>query len=294
MKRLSYKVNGKEMPYVSISIKESFNLLCCEVTMILYQDPKDSVVTVQDQEFKQVKAVSRSNGTVSVTFWPKIYMDLMQKEFPCMNKQASLEQVLDQYGIPYTIKFKTTPIYWCISSSKILGFLNIMKNRVTTSGGGGTVMTFGFNNKLRVIDLKKAYEADDTIAVCGKKSLISRDLQWLTKIPGTYQVDRDSIETPRKTYKLEFAKNLSTGPVRQFFFNEKSLDSFDQEMTNIFYRSFYTSQFWKYENILLGNEVYLGAVVIDPDTKQKSVVWEMEIVGTLESFVINLLTVSKP
>lgn len=294
MKGITVKVNGEELLYDSFSIKESFNSLVTEVIINLYQDVFDNVVLVQGKEFLKYRAETRSDGIVRTVLWPKKFMDLMNKQFECINKTATFEEIAKQYGVPITIPQKSTSTYWCLPQMKFTRFLDEIRDRIVISGGGGIVTTFGFNNTLRVVDLKKASEVGEAVPIMGTMKLATDNMKWIGSVPAMYQVVKSSIESENKEYELKFYNGYGKGTLTHIYFNEKSIDTLDQQATNIFYRKLFTSRVFHYDDLQLAQEIYLGCLVEDISIRQKLIVWEMEYVGTQDAVTLKLIGVNKP
>lgn len=294
MKGIVVKVNGDELMYDSFSIKESFNSLVVEVIVNLYQDVFDNVVNIQGQDFLKYRAETQSNGIIRTILWPKKFMELMNKQFECINKNATFEEIAKQYGVPLTIPQKSTSTYWCLPQMKFTRFLDEIRDRIVISGGGGIVMTFGFNNTLRIVDLKKSAESKEAISIMGRMKLATDNLKWISSVPAMYQVVKSSIESDNKEYELKFYNNYGKGVLTHIYFNEKSVDTLDQQTTNIFYRKLFTSRVFHYDDLQVPQEIYLGCLVEDITTNQKMIVWETEYVGTQDAVILKIIGVNKP
>lgn len=294
MKGIVIKLNGEEVPYQSFVIKESFNQLITEIVVGMYQDVFDNPVDIQGSQFIKIAGETSSNGVLKSTFWPKMVVDLLNKQFEPINKTATFEEIAKQYGIQLMMQFKSTPSYWCLPQMKLIKFFDEARNRIIVSGGGGTVMTFSFNGKLRVVDLKKVAESNDAIAIFGTMKLATENMKWLANVPASYKVSKVSIEQPLKEYDLKFGDNLGKGSMTHIYFNEKSIDTLDQEATNIFYRKFFTSRVWHYEDIQVAQELYPGCLIEDVQSKTKMVLYETELSGTQEFTALKILGVNKP
>ena len=165
--KINIKLNGNDVPYISFSIKESFNCIATEVKVEAPIDFLDNDVEINGYKFTPVRAVSMTVGSCVTTFYPKSYVDWCKKLYQPVIKTQSFEDLMKYYGIDTVMLQKSEPVYWCLPEMKFNTLLTQVKNYVQIPNGGGVVMTVGFNSKLRVCDLKRATEGE-SVKIAGR------------------------------------------------------------------------------------------------------------------------------
>lgn len=291
---IEFKVNGNAIKYRQIRIKESFNQISSVVEFDVFADYGETVFELEGGQFFPVQYKTSNDDFVTVVCYPKSYVDWCKKLYQPYCDDKTFEEMMQFYGIQLDMLHKSSTSHWVLPETRFNQLLQLTKNQIKIPNGGGVVLTVGYNGKLRVCDLKKAFESNEIVSFMGRYATIVRDRKFTTDVPMSILFQNESIEKDRKEKTLEILPNITRGVMTSVYFNDKSYDSREVEINNIQCRSYYTSKYFFIEDATFANEIYLGQKIQNQQTKENMVVFGYTITATYSDQKISVTAVSKP
>lgn len=294
MESLKIKMGGKEIPYLSYQIMESFNNVVSTIEVETMFDFMDNLIDINGNEFYPVQVVATNQGSCKTLFYPKNYIDWSKKLYQPVNKDMTFEELMSFYGISTCIHQKSATVSWCLPETKFKELFKLVRDSVKIPNGGGVLMTVGFNGKLRVVDLKKTLDSDEGMAFVGNYKLITRDITWNNEVPLSIDLTKSSIEQEVFNERFELVKNSSVGVMTEVCFSERAINNSSIRINNKQWRKLCTSKVYHIEDASVPDELYLGQVLKNEKTKDTMMVYQYTITGTNEIQRLEILGVNRP
>lgn len=227
---MKFKTEGKEFPYTTYSLTESFNQVVS--TLVL----ESNVAPISDVEviFPGGASVTMTpvkvemQGPVRTTLYPKEYINLLKKTYLPLTGDYTMFQILDKYGIEYAAYSDTPSQYWEIPQLKFLNLLDYLKYKWNT--GSSPLSTITASGAYFVVDIEKALKRTPK-KVSLKSFKQSWDATWLGRVPLDIEVNYNSIEQDIQE-QVSIESDISKSRISQFITNSKLNPLFSTELKN--------------------------------------------------------------
>lgn len=294
---MKFWAEDKEIICNSYELTESFNNYVSELRLETGTLIGADVKVTDDKgsnplNFGIASIKINNQSSYSYVLYPKKYFEVINEIYSPVNGEFTTEQLLNNYGIELSSRYKTKSVYWCLPQMKYLNMFRELRDRTVVDNGGGALFTMVSGGSILLVDLKSAYHYNDYKTLNAQLVDFKVDSSWYANTPSDVVIVTSDLEGTIEEV-VSNQPSVAKASIQQVIFNPKSRDQVFDEVNNKFNRVLHSSIVRTYEDSNFNNYPLLGETIRAYESKANEVIYTIKVTGNSNMNKVVITTVSK-